>query len=639
MAQEPFDCNGRIFRVLEQQGGTTFQEMFIDPETKALETIDLHYFKSQKINGIAYHPTQNLIYGVLLGATYRLCRIDAQYELEVIKELPLPTDMLFVSGDVSPDERYLVLLGFNYDDRSNLIALVDLTQPDFPTQLLETTTTNPDVDAIYCADIAFHPTNSRLFGFDHLSGRLVTIDIQNRKIDNTTYPKTSTFEGNVPSIFFDAQGELYGVGSNHPGYASNRNLYHFDVRNGAVEFLEELNFETNQDGCSCPFKVKLLNRISARRAAPCTELTFQFTIINRSNRIQTGLSFTDTLPDFMEIREISDLPFSGEVISGVGSNLLEIRNMTVPVGVDSFTVKVEVGRDAPRTHIYNSAYLDGVIYQEENTPRLIHSDDPETPQPNDPTWFHVEPLRVTFPEDEVFLCKEGSLELRPSLPGGLSFHWNTGATSAALSVSTPGVYEVTVTNSCGSAVGRINVRSARLNLTLGPDHEVERGEAINILPQISGTFPVAAYTWSFENPVIDACDNCPEQRFAAITNTTAQLMITDEYGCTATDDVRVQVRPFQLFAPTAFSPNNDGINDIFYLQSWKNYSIQQFRIFDRWGTLLYQNSESTTNDTSAGWDGNSRNKALRTGVYIWMAEIVDFAGERQVMKGEVSLVR
>ncbi|MCB0628103.1 MAG: hypothetical protein KDD15_00170, partial [Lewinella sp.] len=407
--QEPFDCNGRIFRVLEQQGGTMFQEMFLDPQTNALETIDLQFYNSKKINGIAYHPTQNLIYGVLLGEKYRLCRIDAQYQLEIIKELPLPEDMLFVSGDVSPDERYLVLLGFNRDENTNLIALVDLTTPDFPTRLLETTTTDPVVNAIYCADIAFHPTNGRLFGFDHLSGRLITIDIQKKQIDNTTYPPSEVLQGNVPSIFFNAQGELYGVGSTQPGYTTNRNFYHFDVGNGAVQLLEELSFETNQDGCSCPFKVKLLNRVSERQAFPCAELTFQFTIINRTNRLQPDLNFTDTFPDYMRVLEISPLPFPGEIVSGAGSNVIDIRAIQLPVGVDSFEVRVMVGQNASRTNVYNAAHLDGVIYQEENTPRHIISDDPETPQPNDPTWFFVEPLRVTFPESEVFFCENSTV--------------------------------------------------------------------------------------------------------------------------------------------------------------------------------------------------------------------------------------
>jgi gliding motility-associated-like protein len=637
-AQEAFDCNGRIFRVLERQGGTVFQEVFLDPQTRSLETLDLQFYRERKINGIAYHPTQNLIYGVLLGEKYRLCRIDAQYELEVIRELPLPEDMLFVSGDVSPDERYLVLLGFSQDKSTNLIALVDLTAPDFPTQLIETTTTDLAVKAIYCADIAFHPTNGKLFGFDHLSGRLITIDIQKKRIDNTSYPPSDVLQGNVPSIFFNAQGELYGVGSSHPGYTTNRNLYHFDVGNGAVSLLEQLNFETNQDGCSCPFKVKLLNRVSERQAAPCTELTFRFTIINRTNRIQANLSFTDTLPAYMEIREIGALPFSGQIISGVGSNLLDIRSIELPIGVDSFEIKVMVAPDAPRAHVYNSAYLDGVIYQDENTPRLIASDDPETPQPNDPTWFQVEPLQVKFSESEVYLCAEGSVELRPKVPGGLAFQWNTGAGTPAITVNSPGLYVVTVTTSCGKAAGKVRVTNNELKLDLGPDQVVEKGELIDIRPDIYNEAAITGYSWNFSIGNSD-CQNCAEQSFAALTNEVVHLEITDEHGCTARDELQVQVKPFRLFAPTAFSPNGDGINDQFYLQSSKAYSIRHFRIFDRWGSLLFQGSELATNDAQLGWDGKSRDQPLRTGVYIWMAEIVNLAGESELIKGEVSLVR
>lgn len=637
--QEPFDCNGRIFRVLEEQGGTTFQEVIFDPDSEIPNTQDLKFFPNVKINGIAYHPTQNLIYGVLLGNSYRLCRIDAQYKLEIIRELPLPEQMLFVSGDVSPDERYLVLLGYSPDEATNIIALVDLTDPSFPTQLLQASTTDPETSLIYCADIAFHPTNGQLFGFDHLSGRLITIDLRTKVIDNTNYPPTEILRGNVPSIFFNARGELYGVGSPSQSYATNRNFYHFNVADGSVTLLGKLDFESNQDGCSCPYQVKLLNRVSTRRAVPCTELIFTFTLINRTDREQTNLTFRDTFPDYLRIEEIRPLPFKGDIVRGKGDHVLVLEGIDLPIGRDSFTVRVSVDPSAPMTSVENSAYLDGVIYQEETTPRTIPSDDPETPRPEDPTRFSIETLRVNFLTDQVFLCPNGRVELKPDLPNGLEYKWSTGVETPRLIVEKPGTYAVTVTTPCNEAAGSIDVINSGIKLELGPDLIVERGEAVELQPVIQSTSRISTFLWHSEREGGELCATCTGQAFTARQDDVVSLQVTDENGCSSLDALNIKIRPFDLFVPTAFSPNNDGINDHFFLQSRRSYNIRHFRIFDRWGSLLYARRDIFTNEAEAGWDGRSRNRMLRNGVYIWMAEVVNFAGDVEIVKGEVSLIR
>ncbi|NJK83162.1 MAG: hypothetical protein HC912_04430 [Saprospiraceae bacterium] len=309
-AQTPFDCNGRMFRVIEKQGGTLFEEITFDDATGKVDFTERNLYFGERINGIAYHPTQNLIYGVLLGKTYRLCRIDGDYQLEKLVELPLPTGMLFVSGDISPDERYLVLLGFSPDETTNLLALVDLSSPNFETQLFPLKTTHPSLPSIYCADIAFHPTKNELYGFDHLSGRLITIDIQKGEIDNSTFPVSEVLQGNVPTIFFDAFGTLFGIGSPTAGFSTNRRLYRFDLGTGLITDLQRLSFEGNQDGCSCPYKVKLLNRVSERNISACRTFDFTFTVINRTDIVQQNVTFSDTLPAHFVINAIHDFPFS-----------------------------------------------------------------------------------------------------------------------------------------------------------------------------------------------------------------------------------------------------------------------------------------------------------------------------------------
>ncbi len=638
-AQQPFECNGRIFRVLEQQGGTTFQEFFLDEGNNTLAIENLIFFDHLQINGIAYHPTQNLIYGVLLGDPYRLCRIDADYELEVIRDLPLPEDMLFVSGDISPDERYLVLLGYNPDVSTNLIALVNLTDGNFTTTVVPITTTSSDHTTVYCADIAFHPTTGQLYGFDHLSGRVITIDLNQNIIDNSTYPPTEVVRGNVPSIFFTALGKLYGVGAANGDYGSSRNFYHFDVGSGEVTILEELNYEGNQDACSCPFKVKLLNRVSTRRTAACTEVSFTFTLMNRTDRIQTDLRLSDTLPASMTIKEISPLPFAGEIVSGIGANILEINDIKMPIGVDSFRIIVEVAENAPDENVYNYAYLEGLIDDSIEGLKTITSDDPETAVPNDPTYFAIRPMSVYFAETERFLCPDSTIRLQPSLPDQVDFVWSTGETTTSILVNAPGLYTVTVSSPCEQSIGEVQVSNSLIQVDLGADLVIERGQRVELAPEIQSTAGVRSYFWAALSPEALNCNSCATLNIRPLATTDIFLQVMNQDGCRATDELNIRVKDFSVYAPTAFSPNGDQINDIFYLQSHQDYAIHNFRIFDRWGGLVFYSADGTTNSSRIGWNGNRQGQAVTMGVYVWMAEVVDLLGESHLISGEVTVVR
>ena len=93
-----------------------------------------------------------------------------------------------------------------------------------------------------------------------------------------------------------------------------------------------------------------------------------------------------------------------------------------------------------------------------------------------------------------------------------------------------------------------------------------------------------------------------------------------------------------MYLPNVFSPNLDGVNDLFIVET--ALAVQNFdmQIFDRWGGLLFRSS-----DINNGWDGSARGRAMNPGVYAYMIrfEFVDGAGEIQafLQSGDVLLVR
>ncbi|MEZ4933894.1 MAG: gliding motility-associated C-terminal domain-containing protein [Saprospiraceae bacterium] len=119
------------------------------------------------------------------------------------------------------------------------------------------------------------------------------------------------------------------------------------------------------------------------------------------------------------------------------------------------------------------------------------------------------------------------------------------------------------------------------------------------------------------------------------------LTITDENGCTFTDEVNVFVQKARnVYAPSAFSPNNDALNDEFTLFTGQQVSkINNLLIFDRWGALMFEQYNFEPNNLSIGWDGQHKGQMMNPGVYVWFAEVEFLDGQVELYEGEVILIR
>ena len=137
------------------------------------------------------------------------------------------------------------------------------------------------------------------------------------------------------------------------------------------------------------------------------------------------------------------------------------------------------------------------------------------------------------------------------------------------------------------------------------------------------------------------CDNCGITTASPRKTTIFHILMTDTFGCNLKKDIIVQVdKNRKIFAPTAFSPNEDGQNDRFGIFGGSGTRrILNFKVFNRWGSLMYAHQNPTMYDDSDGWDGTYNGQLLQTGIYIWIAEIEFEDGEREVFKGDVALMR
>ena len=638
VGQVPFECKGRGYRVIaDPRAGTHLQELQQN-EDRTITFTDLHYYPDYEINAIAYHPTQNVIYGIIQNQPYRLCRIDAEFNLDILQTLPLPTDLVFVSGDISPDERFLVLSGFGPTRGENIFALVDVQNESYSTEILPIRTNNPDEPTVYCADIAFHPTSGKLFGYDFRNNRLVTLDINNRIIDNTTYPVTNDDPGNVPSIFFNDQGELYGIGNTTLDSQLNRTYYQFDLSNGQNIVLEELEIERNQDACSCPYRIELLNEVRQRNNAPCTELAFEMTLINRTDIEQFDLTLIDTFPEGVVIKDIDPLPFSGTIESAVGSNILSLSKIHLPIGTFSFEIIFDIQEDVEFGTYMNQAFLTGLRLEDFELESVV-SDDPVTTANDDATLFSINGLSDPC-EDQFFgIGKGGQTTLHAGIYGAKSYEWSTGENTTEITVFNEGDYQITITTECDQITATATVELDEIGLNLGDDQIIESGAVIVLEPQYTSTSPINSFSWSSSDQEALDCPSCEKPSIQPSEDTDIELTIDNMTGCEKTDGFNLDVTDVTFFEPNIFTPNNDNRNDFFFLQGNLNYDLALFQIYDAWGGMLYQKKNIVANREQDGWDGTTNGHNCSPGVYLWTAVVKFKNGQERVIRGDITLIR
>jgi gliding motility-associated-like protein len=114
---------------------------------------------------------------------------------------------------------------------------------------------------------------------------------------------------------------------------------------------------------------------------------------------------------------------------------------------------------------------------------------------------------------------------------------------------------------------------------------------------------------------------------------TYQVIGTNAQGCMDTAAVRIDIRE-ELMVPNAFSPNGDGLNDVFRLENFGYQDRNRFVIFNRWGQKIFQ-----TQDISQGWDGTQNGKPVETGTYYYDIRLEMRDGSIKVFRGDVALMR
>ncbi|MES1249324.1 MAG: gliding motility-associated C-terminal domain-containing protein, partial [Chitinophaga rupis] len=213
-----------------------------------------------------------------------------------------------------------------------------------------------------------------------------------------------------------------------------------------------------------------------------------------------------------------------------------------------------------------------------------------------------------------------------------------------------GIYSITVTSpatGCSSTTdtliqigGYPEVKFSKDTLTL------PTGFLLNLAPVIinaadPGMLPIAKYTWAPSRDLSCNDDICSSPIALIKDNVCYSVKATNIYGCSGSDTICVKVfcQSSQIFIPNAFTPKGDiPGNRRLVVRASGISSVKSFRVFNRWGRIVFEKNNFPPNSPDYGWDGTVNGKPADPGVYVYTAEVICENGVPYTFKGNVTLL-
>ncbi len=232
------------------------------------------------------------------------------------------------------------------------------------------------------------------------------------------------------------------------------------------------------------------------------------------------------------------------------------------------------------------------------------------------------PLPNLGPDKNI--CSNTELILSPGL--FTKYTWHDMSADVSVIVKNPGKYWVTVTNDYNcSNTDTINI----LSVIPSPSNYLLEKDSICSYQdlKITPSRQYVNYTWS---------TGSKEKNLTIKTPGKYTLMVEDRFGCIGHDSINVYPKKciYGFYIPTAFTPNNDGKNDIFKPLIYGRLTKYQFVVYNRWGQQVFN-----TSDIDKGWDGNLKGLQQNTDVFIWICTFQLEGDEPQTKKGSFTLLR
>jgi len=251
-------------------------------------------------------------------------------------------------------------------------------------------------------------------------------------------------------------------------------------------------------------------------------------------------------------------------------------------------------------------------------------------------------------DGNLLLCKGEETQLT-ALPPNLNYEWSTGDTLNTITVSPPADSSIWLKINQGecydSTEVNINVwEYADLNITPG-DTVICPGNELFLTVLSSNC---TEFLWTPDTDI--DCISCDNPRVFPEVPTTYFVTCQNDSLCYSIDSVTIFIETnveevchhcetTQVYIPNSFSPNGDGINDVFFIMGSGIESVLSLRIFSRWGEKVFEIANTSANEATFGWDGTYKNLQAESGVYLYRAEILCEEMGTTIKEGAIHLFR
>jgi gliding motility-associated-like protein len=166
------------------------------------------------------------------------------------------------------------------------------------------------------------------------------------------------------------------------------------------------------------------------------------------------------------------------------------------------------------------------------------------------------------------------------------------------------------------------------SVSLSEDVTIQEGETTNL---VATTQENLNYIWTPAATL--SCGDCLTPTASPIESTVYTFVVTDPAtSCSSSDSLKVTViRNYDIWVPTAFSPNADSNNDFFFVRG-NNVKEFTIRIYDRWGNKVFQ-----TSNLAEGWNGEYQNRIINSGILVYVLDYILNDGVTGNMKGNITI--
>ncbi|MEO5673864.1 MAG: PKD domain-containing protein, partial [Chitinophagales bacterium] len=247
------------------------------------------------------------------------------------------------------------------------------------------------------------------------------------------------------------------------------------------------------------------------------------------------------------------------------------------------------------------------------------------------------PSLMATASDDIIICKGTSAQLFAD--GGQTYLWLPSASLNDGNIHDPVASpDSTTTYTLYVSDGACYTDTFSVKVTVQDQPVINAGPDLNVISgsstQLMVTGTGGAYQWMPEEGL--DCATCLSPVATPQQTTTFTVTVTDSAGCKASDEVVITVACGDdvVFVPDAFTPNDNGHNDVFLVRALGNLTLHYFRVYDRWGKIIFE-----SHDFDYGWDGTYHDKPMMPGAYLYEFEVNCENGIEVRKQGNVTLLR